>query len=77
VCLALGRRGTLRKLGVVGEDLPKVAYSLIDAESYQGRRVLVVGGGDSAIEAALGLADQPANDLSLLLRGRLAQRPRG
>ena len=68
VCLALGRRGTPRKLEVPGEELPKVAYSLIDAQSYRGRRVLVVGGGDSAIEAALGLADQPGNDVTLSYR---------
>ena len=68
VCLALGRRGTPRKLGVRGEELHKVAYSLIDAESYQGRRILVVGGGDSAVEAALGLAEQPGNHVTLSYR---------
>jgi len=68
VCLALGRRGTPRKLGVPGEGRSKVAYSLIDACSYQGRRVLVVGGGDSAIEAALGLAEQPGNRVTLSYR---------
>ncbi len=68
VCLALGRRGTPRKLGVPGEQLPKVAYSLIDAQSYQHRRILVVGGGDSAIEAALGLAEQPGNQVTLSYR---------
>lgn len=68
VCLALGRRGTPRKLGVPGEDLAKVAYSLLDAHGYQGRRVLVVGGGDSAIEAALGLAEQPGNVVHLSYR---------
>lgn len=68
VCLALGRRGTPRKLDVPGEDLPKVAYSLIDAQSYRGRRILVVGGGDSAIEAALGLAEQPGNSVSVSYR---------
>ena len=44
VALALGRRGSPRKLGVPGEDLPKVAYSLLDAESHRGCRILVVGG---------------------------------
>lgn len=57
VLLALGRRGTPRRLGVPGEDLAKVAYSLLDAQGYEGRRILVVGGGDSAVEAALGLAE--------------------
>lgn len=56
VVLALGRRGTPRKLGVPGEDLPKVMYRLLDAESYREQRVLVVGGGDSAVEAVVGLA---------------------
>jgi len=68
VCLCLGRRGTPRKLGVPGEDMPKVAYSLMDAESYRDRRILVVGGGDSAIEAALGLAEQPGNQVHLSYR---------
>lgn len=68
VCLALGRRGTPRKLGVPGEDLPKVAYSLLDAQSYRGRRILVVGGGDSAVEAALGLAEQEGNRVTLSYR---------
>ncbi len=68
VCLALGRRGSPRRLGVPGEELAKVAYSLIDAESYRDRKVLVVGGGDSAIEAALGLAEQPGNEVTLSYR---------
>ena len=68
VCLAVGRRGSPRKLGVEGEDLPKVAYSLLDAHSYQHRRTLVVGGGDSAVEAAMGLAEQPGNQVTLSYR---------
>lgn len=68
ICLALGRRGSPRKLGVPGEDLPKVAYSLIDAGSYQGRKILVVGGGDSAVEAAMGLAEQPGNEVTVSYR---------
>jgi thioredoxin reductase len=68
VCLALGRRGTPNKLAVPGEELPKVAYSLLDAQSYHGRRILVVGGGDSAIEAALGLAEQPGNEVAISYR---------
>ncbi len=68
VCLAIGRRGVPRKLGVPGEELPKVAYSLLDAGSYRDRRILVVGGGDSAVETALGLAEQPGNDVVLSYR---------
>ena len=68
VCLAIGRRGSPRKLGVSGEDLSKVAYSLLDAHGYQGRRVLVVGGGDSAVETALALAEQPGNEVVLSYR---------
>jgi thioredoxin reductase/NAD-dependent dihydropyrimidine dehydrogenase PreA subunit len=68
VILALGRRGTPRKLGVPGEELPKVMYRLIDAESYKDQKVLVVGGGDSAVEAAVGLAHQPGNEVTLSYR---------
>ena len=68
VVLALGRRGTPRKLGVPGEELPKVMYQLTDAESYQGHHVLVVGGGDSAVEAAIGLARQRGNRVTLSYR---------
>ena len=56
VILSLGRRGTPRKLAVPGEGLGKVTYRLIDAASYQNNDVLVVGGGDSAVEAAVALA---------------------
>ena len=55
VILGLGRRGSPRKLVVTGEELPKVTYSLRDADFYRKRDILVVGGGDSAIEAALSL----------------------
>ncbi|HEX5053422.1 MAG TPA: NAD(P)-binding domain-containing protein [Planctomycetota bacterium] len=68
VCLAVGRRGSPQKLGVPGEDLPKVAYSLLDAESYSNRSILVVGGGDSAIEAAMALAEQPGNEVTISYR---------
>jgi thioredoxin reductase len=68
VLLALGRRGTPRKLGVKGEELPKVMYRLMDAESYRNERILVVGGGDSAIEAAIGLSRQTGNEVILSYR---------
>jgi thioredoxin reductase len=68
VILALGRRGTPRKLGVSGEDLPKVMYQLLDAATYQDARILVVGGGDSAVEATIGLARQRGNKVTLSYR---------
>ena len=68
VILALGRRGSPRKLGVPGESLSKVMYRLIDAQDYEGKRILVVGGGDSAAEAAIGLARQSSNTVSLSYR---------
>lgn len=68
VVLALGRRGSPRKLGVPGEELPKVLYQLVDAQSYRGVKLLVVGGGDSAVEAAVGLARQPGNDVTISYR---------
>ncbi len=68
VVLAIGRRGTPRKLEIPGEELPKVMYSLISAESYTNQRIMVVGGGDSAVEAAMGLAYQKGNKVTLSYR---------
>jgi thioredoxin reductase len=68
VVLAMGRRGAPRKLGVPGEELPKVIYQLIDAKSYSGKHLLVVGGGDSAVEAAVGLARQHGNTVTVSYR---------
>ncbi len=69
VLLTIGRRGTPRKLGAPGEDLPKVVYRLIDPEQYAGQRVLVVGGGDSALEAAASIADVKGTEVVLSHRG--------
>ena len=63
--LAIGRRGTPRRLDVPGEDLTKVVYRLIDPEQYPGQHVLVVGGGDSALEAACSVAEQPGTTVTL------------
>ncbi len=68
VLLSIGRRGTPRKLNVSGEDQPKVVYSLIDAEQYQGQHVLVVGGGDAALEAAVSISEVPGTTVSLSYR---------
>jgi thioredoxin reductase (NADPH) len=68
VVLALGKSGSPRKLGVKGEDLPKVMYRLIEADHYINKKILVVGGGDSAIEAAMGLGHQVGNQVTLSYR---------
>jgi putative YpdA family bacillithiol system oxidoreductase len=68
VVLAIGRSGTPRKLGVPGEELGKVMYRLIEADHYINKNILVVGGGDSAIEAAMGLGSQTGNVVTLSYR---------
>lgn len=68
VLLAIGRRGTPRQLGVPGEDLSKVTYKLIEPEQYTNRRVLVVGGGDSALEAATAISEVPGSGVTLSYR---------
>ena len=74
VLLAIGRRGTPRKLNVPGEELPKVVYRLIDPEQYAGQRVLVVGGGDSALEAAASVAESGSGGVVLSYRGEAFDR---
>jgi thioredoxin reductase/NAD-dependent dihydropyrimidine dehydrogenase PreA subunit len=74
VLLAIGRRGTPRKLGVPGEALAKVTYTLLEPEQYQGQRCLVVGGGDAAVETALILAKEPGAKVTLAHRGEVFDR---
>ncbi len=74
VVLAMGRRGTPRRLEVPGEELGKVFYDIVEMEAFQGSRVLVVGGGDSAIESAVGLANQPGTAVTLSYRGAQFER---
>jgi thioredoxin reductase/ferredoxin len=69
VLLAIGRRGSPRKLDVPGEEQPKVVYRLIDPEQYAGQKVLIVGGGDSAIEAATAVCAVDGTAVTLSYRG--------
>jgi thioredoxin reductase (NADPH) len=69
VLLSIGRRGTPRKLDVPGEEQSKVVYRMIDPAQYRGQHVLIVGGGDSALEAACEIADQPGAVVTLSHRG--------
>lgn len=75
IVVAIGRTGNFRKLNVPGEELDKVSNRLIDAQDYTGKRVIVVGGGDSALEAAISLAEAGA-DVSLSYRKADFQRPK-
>jgi thioredoxin reductase (NADPH) len=72
--LAIGRRGSPRKLGVPGEEMPKVVYRLIDPAQYKGKRVLVVGGGNAAIEAAVAIAAEPGSHVTLSYRNEAFDR---
>lgn len=69
VVLAMGRRGKPRRLGVPGEELGKTVYDVSEMEHFAGRKVLVVGGGDSAVESAVGLSRQPGTGVALSYRG--------
>ncbi len=68
VLLTIGRRGTPRKLGVSGEEQSKVVYRLIDPEQYRNQNILVVGGGDSALEAAASIAEETGTKVTLSYR---------
>lgn len=68
ILLTIGRRGTPRKLGVPGEELPKVIYSLMDPAEFVDKHVLIVGGGDSALEAALSIANEAGTQVTISYR---------
>lgn len=68
ILLTIGRRGTPRKLGVPGEEMPKVVYRLIDPAQYENQQVLIVGGGDSALEAALSIAEESGTQVTISYR---------
>jgi thioredoxin reductase/ferredoxin len=71
VLLCIGTRGKPRRLGVTGEDQDFVQPLLDDPDKYQGRTVLVVGGGDSAVEAAIALSTpELRNKVILSYRGK-------
>jgi thioredoxin reductase (NADPH) len=74
VLLATGRRGSPRRLGVPGDNASKVVYSLDQPTQYNGQHVLVVGGGDSALEAAIELGRYPLASLTLVHRGSAFER---
>ena len=74
VLLAIGRRGTPRTLGVPGENKSKVVYRLIDPEQYLNQHVLVVGGGDSALEAAVSIANEAGTTVTLSYRSEAFSR---
>ncbi len=74
VLLSIGRRGTPRKLDVPGEELEKVMYRLIDPEQYRGKHVLVVGGGDAALEAAVSISKEPGTTVTLSYRSNAFSR---
>jgi thioredoxin reductase/Pyruvate/2-oxoacid:ferredoxin oxidoreductase delta subunit len=74
ILLAIGRRGTPRKLGVPGEEQSKVVYRLIDSEQYKNQHVLVVGGGDSALEAAVSIAEEAGTTVTISYRSEAFSR---
>ena len=74
VLLSIGRRGTPRKLGVPGENQNKVVYRLIDPEQFRNQHVLEVGGGDSALEAAVSISEEPGTTVSISYRSEAFSR---
>jgi thioredoxin reductase (NADPH) len=74
ILLAIGRRGSPRKLEVPGEELPKVTYRVIDPEQFHNQRVLIVGGGDSAVEAACSISEVSGTEVTISYRSEAFSR---
>jgi thioredoxin reductase len=74
VLLSIGRRGTPRKLEVPGEEMEKVVYRLVDPSQFKGKHVLVVGGGDAALEAAVSISEEPGTTVTLSYRSNAFSR---
>ena len=74
ILLAIGRRGTPRKLEVPGEEQSKVVYRLVDPAQYKNQHVLVVGGGDSALEAAVSIAEEEGTTVAISYRSEAFSR---
>ena len=74
ILLSIGRRGTPRKLGVLGEESTKVVYRLVDPGQYRGQKVLIIGGGDSALEAALSIAAEQDTKVAVSYRSEAFNR---
>jgi thioredoxin reductase/NAD-dependent dihydropyrimidine dehydrogenase PreA subunit len=72
ILLSIGRRGSPRKLNVPGEMSEKVAYRLLEPEEISGKHIIIVGGGDAAVESALLLADR--NHVTLSYRNEVFSR---
>jgi putative YpdA family bacillithiol system oxidoreductase len=68
VVLATGTRGSPRKIECPGEEEPRVQYALTEPAEFRGKHCLVIGGGDSAVEGAMSLADIPGTTVTLSYR---------
>ncbi|TGN10431.1 NAD(P)-binding domain-containing protein [Leptospira ilyithenensis] len=75
VIIAMGKSGDPRRLGIQGEDLPHVSYRLIDPKDYSHKKVVIAGGGDSAVEAAISVSEF-AESVTLVTRGKELTRPK-
>ncbi len=75
IILAIGKSGNFNRLNIPGENLDKVSNRLIDPNIYKKKRLLIVGGGDSAVEASISCA-QAESDVSLSFRTQRLSKPK-